>query len=51
MPLTYEIVFRLPVSLHVKTEKFSEEFAEEWRNEIVYGQKKAHKQMFMSYHI
>ena len=28
MLLTYGIVFRLPVSLHVKTEEIPEEFAE-----------------------
>ena len=32
MPATYEIAFRLPVSLHVKTEEIPEEFTEEWKN-------------------
>ena len=39
MPLTYEIVFRLPVSLYVKTENFPEEFAEEWRIGAIISEK------------
>ena len=39
MPITYEIVFRLPVSLHVKTEKIPEEFAEEWRIGAIISEK------------
>ena len=40
MPITYEIVFRLTVSLHVKTEIFPEEFAEEWENQTCYEWRK-----------